>query len=123
MEDFLLRSAESSGTGDAGMRSLREALACDPSHAQAWYRFGFLLRRQAHLRDAAARALELSIALKPSAAGPAHAEMTLLALVAYTHELQASAPPPCEPCRLRASPARARPHELQPPLRVVSVAR
>ena len=86
MEDFLLRSAESSGTGDAGMRSLREALACDPSHAKAWYRFGFLLRRQAHLRDAAARALELSIALKPSAAGPAHAEMTLLALERLSYE-------------------------------------
>ena len=80
MEDFLLRGERRSADGLRGVRALHAALACDPSHAKAWYRFGFLLRRQTLLPDAAALALERAIELKPQSGGPAHAEMTLLHL-------------------------------------------
>lgn len=85
MEDFLLRNATSSDSAMSGLRALHAAIACDATHQKAWYRFGFLLRRQAALYDAAALALEHAISLKPTAAGPAHAEMTLLALDRLVH--------------------------------------
>ena len=80
MEDFLLRGENNSSAAARGMRMLRTALECDPSHAKAWYRFGFLLRRQMRLPQAAALSLGHAIALKPAKAGPSHAEMTLLHL-------------------------------------------
>ena len=80
MEDFLLRGERRSADGLRGVQALHAALSCDPSHAKAWYRFGFLLRRQTLLPDAAALALERAIELNPQTSGPAHAEMTLLHL-------------------------------------------
>ena len=80
MEDFLLRGRTRSPTGINALRLLRHALDCDPTHAKAWYRFGFLLHRQAKLVRAAEAALEHAARLKPSGSGPPLAELTLLTL-------------------------------------------
>jgi tetratricopeptide (TPR) repeat protein len=80
MEDFLLRNAKRSPTAINAMRLLRNSIECEPTHPKSWYRFGFLLRRQARLDDAAVIALEHAVELKPSSAGPALSELTLLHL-------------------------------------------